>query len=67
MNTVTPIFYSKIVISNRDRVSCDDLMSSGRICGDVQVRVARADFRFLVPFRVCLYLPSEVSDDDKIK
>ena len=46
MNTVTPIFYSKIVIRNRDRVSCDDLMSSGRICGDVQVRVARADFRF---------------------
>ena len=46
----------------KDPVSCDELMSSGLTCGDVEARVFRADSRFRsVHVRD---LPSEVSDED---
>ena len=52
----------RVRLTFKDPVSCDELMSSGLTCGDVEVRVVRADSRFRsVHVRD---LPSEVSDED---
>ena len=52
----------RVYLTFKDPVSCDELMSSGLTCGDVEVRVVRADSRFR---SVHVHdLPSEVSDED---
>ena len=52
----------RVRLTFKDTVSCDELMSFGLTCGDVEVRVVRADSSFR-----CVHvrdLPSEVFDED---
>ena len=62
LTTVQFLRGGRVRLKFKDRASCDDLISSGLVCGDVQVRVVRADFRFRSVY--VRDLPSEVSDDD---
>ena len=62
LTTVQFLCGGRVRLTFKDPVFCDELMSSGLTCGDVEVCVVRADFRFRsVHVRD---LPSEVSDKD---
>ena len=62
LTTVQFLRGGRVRLTFKDRASRDDLISSGLVCGDVQVHVVRADFRFRSVY--VRDLPSEVSDDD---
>ena len=62
LTTVQFLRGGRVPLTFEGWASCDDLISSCLVCGDVQVRVVRADFRFRSLY--VLDLLSVVSNDD---